>query len=265
MKCYSFCLAHTIDLARFEDFLKRQNVSTHRYEDCLLLNTKAKQQLCFYFNNGTIVTWNVLKPEIKAYQQSVKPFCTQLLPDAISDGFIYTLSDEVHFFPHEYFNADMFTLEADEIDLKLALSYGFSNSIKLKMYEVLIESLVTQYNPMIRELAINPQKRISSRAIYKIICTILETKSLINLVGDYDYAPKFFWRHPNLEPYYTMVKKYLDLPKRLQTLNRKLDTLNQVFDMLNGYLENKHSQFLEIIIILLIALEIVLPIIYRHT
>lgn len=46
------------------------------------------------------------------------------------------------------------------------------------------------------------------------------------------------------------------------SLNPQLDTLNEVFDMLNTYLENRHSHFLEIIIIVLILTEIIFNVLH---
>ncbi len=48
----------------------------------------------------------------------------------------------------------------------------------------------------------------------------------------------------------------MDIPKRVAALHQKLDTLNEMFTMLNSQLQHQHSSVLEIVIILLIAIEI---------
>ena len=77
-------------------------------------------------------------------------------------------------------------------------------------------------------------------------------------------APEFFWRNPNLEPYYVMIKKFLDIPSRVMALNQKLDVLQELLDILSTQVQHRHSSLLESIIILLIAVEIIISLFQFH-
>ena len=61
-----------------------------------------------------------------------------------------------------------------------------------------------------------------------------------------------------------MLERYLHMQRRVSAINQRLDTLNEIFDMFNGYLENRHAHNLEIIIIVLIAIEIVFAVLNFH-
>jgi uncharacterized Rmd1/YagE family protein len=71
-------------------------------------------------------------------------------------------------------------------------------------------------------------------------------------------TPEFFWDYPELEEGYLKLAKYLELQPRIDILTRKLDTIQGLLDMLADEQNHKHSAFLEWIIIVLIAVDIVI-------
>ena len=146
----------------------------------------------------------------------------------------------------------------------LSLSYGFSQSIKLKYYEDRLESLINQYMPLTNNLVEKARMAISRKRIQKIIGEIILAKTEINLVSDLLYQPKFFWQNASFEADFIKLQRYLDITERTRTLNEKLNTLNEIFVLFNGYLETNHGHRLEIIIIALIAVEIIFNMLNFH-
>ena len=262
MQCLSYCIAQGMDIDRLDRKLRSQSYPTTRRHDVIQLSIAKGDNLCFFFKNGTIVTWGVKKNQMHKWIALAEPFCETLLPLYHSDGLIYRFGEKVMISAHDYFNAEILTLEEEDMEIKLALSYGFSQSIKLKMYEQMMESLVEKYSPIIKQIAKGKKIPVSRKSILRIIGNILEAKSMVNLKSGFAYQPTFIWQHPNVESYYLLIERYLDIPKRLDVLNFQLDTLNEVFDMLNTYLENRHSHFLEIIIIVLILTEIIFNVLH---
>lgn len=182
----------------------------------------------------------------------------------VRDEFSYRISDKIAIEPHDYFDVDCISIDDDSDDLKLSLSYGFSQSVKLQYFETKIDALIEKYNPLIQSLSHKGQMPISRNQIRQVIGEILGAKSEMNLISNFLYHPKYFWQHPTLEEYYTMLERYLHIPRRVNALNHRLDTINEIFDMFNGYLENRHSHSLEIIIIFLIAIEIIFGVLNIH-
>lgn len=256
MQCLTFCIAHGINLKKADVHFKRCGVISQLFIDVLQVSLPGGER-CFYFANGTVVAWGIKKNQMKAYLTEVLPFCDQ--PSSVwhRDGFIYRVEGAMSMKAHPYFNVEILTLTDDEDDTKLALSYAFSQSIKLYAYERLMEQLADQYVPLVDELSRSGRIKSSRRRVRKITGEILAVRSVVNLKHGFTYQPKYFWAHPNLEPEFLMLKKYLDISDRVEGLNQQLDMLNEIFVLLSDYLEDRHSHFLEIIIIVLISVEII--------
>ncbi|MFT4940233.1 MAG: putative Rmd1/YagE family protein, partial [Paraglaciecola sp.] len=71
-------------------------------------------------------------------------------------------------------------------------------------------------------------------------------------------TPEFFWEYPEFESIYNLAARYLEIHTRVDLLSKKLATIHELFDMLADEQKHQHSSFLEWIIIILIAVEIVM-------
>ncbi len=257
MQCFTYCLASQINVNHLEQYLVTLKIyKTEKQWNGLEIQLPGNQRWLYVFTNGTLVTWGLKRYEVKEFYDLLKNYCLKPVEAPIVDGYSYRLGHKTAIKPHPWFHVEMLTLEDDDSELKLSLSYGFSQSIKLKYYETRMEKLVEHYSPLIEELYTKGKMSIPRKRMREILGEILAAKSEINLVGNFLYQPKFFWQHPNLETYYTMLERYLDIPERAETLNHQLNTLSEVFDMFNSHLESRHASFLEIIIIVLIGFEI---------
>lgn len=258
MQCFAYCLASQINLNRLEQHLLSLKLyQTEKHWNALEIRLRDDVQCLYVFTNGTFVSWGIKKHEARKFYDILKRFSQKLLDWPIVEGCSYSVGGKTTIKPHAWFHVDMITLKDDDRELKLSFSYGLSQSIKLKYYENRMEKLIEQYNPLIEQLYLKGKMSTSRRRMREIIGEILAAKSEINLVGNFVSYPKFFWQHPNLETYYTMLERYMDISERAETLNHQLNTLSEVFDMFNSHLESRHSSFLEIIIIVLIGIEII--------
>ncbi|HBB53227.1 MAG TPA: hypothetical protein DCZ80_04950, partial [Legionellales bacterium] len=137
----------------------------------------------------------------------------------------YSLAEKTEITPHGYYDVDCLTIDKniDAEDVRLSLSYGFSQSVKLQYFETLQESLIEKYTPFITNLSNKGEMYISRNSIRQIIGEILVAKSEMNLISNFLYHPKFFWRHPSLEEYYTLLERYLHIQRRINAINHRLD------------------------------------------
>jgi len=267
MECLSYCVADKIDLVKLDTYFKKHliNYSSLRSRDVLKLNPeKDKSKIIFVFKNGTLVSWGMKRYQMSAYLKQIRSNVNKPINFAVHDEFTYKIGNRISIEPHRFFDVDCLTLDSDNDELKLSFSYGFSQSVKLQYFEMIIDILIEKYTPFISSLSQRGQMLISRNQIRKVIGEILGAKSEMNLISNFLYHPKYFWQHPTLEEHYILMERYLHLPRRVNALNHRLDTLNEIFDMFNGYLENRHSHSLELIIILLIAIEIVFGVLNFH-
>lgn len=263
MECLSYCIANSIDLTRLDNYYKNEkaNYRATKSRDVLkIIPLEQPSNLIFVFNNGTVVTWGIKRHNIDPYLTFIKVFSDKVVPFKVRDEFNYCIGSKTTIEPHDFFDVDCLTIEADNEELKLSLSYGFSQSVKLQYFEMIIESLIAKYTPLIQHLSHKGKMPLSRKQIRKVIGEILAAKSEMNLISNFLYHPKYFWQHPILEEYYILMERYLHIQRRVNAINHRLDTLNEIFMMFNGYLENRHSHNLEFIIIILITMEVLLSI-----
>jgi uncharacterized Rmd1/YagE family protein len=188
----------------------------------------------------------------------VKRFAIQPLAHIESDHFYYHYGQETIIDVHEKYRLDIIILGSEDSLIKLAMSYGLAQSIKLAVFEEAIQATIHTNAQLPEEIAVHGEISLSRRAIFKRIGEIFIARSSINLNVEYLDVPEFFWRNPSMEPYYMMTKKYLDIPSRVMALNQKLDVLQELLDILNSQVQHRHSSLLESTIILLIVVEIII-------
>ncbi|MDR3504002.1 MAG: RMD1 family protein [Legionella sp.] len=267
MECLSFCIAKSIDLSRIDAYFKNSpsEFSSLKTRDVVKLTSNTNQNHTIYvFKNGTVVSWGVKRYQINDYLNTIKQLQDKPVTMSVHDEFHFQAGEKTTIEPHDFFDVDCLTIEDDSDELKLSLSYGFSQSVKLQYFETIIDALIEKYNPMILNLSHTGEMEISRNQIQQIIGEILGAKSEMNLISNFLYHPKYFWQHPTLEQHFSMLERYLHIQRRVNAINHRLDTLNEIFEMFNGYLDNRHGHNLEIIIIVLIIMEIVVAVLNLH-
>lgn len=266
MRCVSFCTASSYRLAAIADFFKAKGFITRFYRPVLHVSKPTERGDIFFFNTGCFVAWGLWRAQEQQIVKDVKEFSIDGLDRIETDRFIFRFGSETRVSSHDRFNADIITItedEADNVQLKLAISYGLAQSVKLEAYEESIQKTIDTNSHIPVELAKAGRISLSRKAISRRIGEIFLERSSVNLSSGYFDVPEYFWQYSNLESYYVMTDQFLDIPKRVASLNRKLDVLHETFDMLNNQLQHRHSSILEFVIILLIFSEIILNIFHR--
>lgn len=264
LRCVSFCTAASYDLLGIASSFKKKGYYTRISRDVLQVTNLKRPGDIFFFNHGCFVCWGFKKKFEDKLIEQVKEFSKHPLSHIESDHLFYRYGPETTIDTHEKYRIDIITLDSEDVLIKLAISYGLAQSIKLEAFEEAIQEAIKKNNYLPEEIATQGIISLTRRAIFKRIGEIFIARSSINLNIEYLDAPEFFWRNPNLEPFYIMTKKFLDIPSRVMALNQKLDVLQELLDILNGQVQHRHSSLLESIIILLIVVEIVITIFQLH-
>lgn len=153
---------------------------------------------------------------------------------------------------------DTISLKDEDLLARLAVSHALAQSIQLAEYEDQAQATIQDYSELPRALAETGKIALSRRQIARIRGHLFSTKSDIILHYGLLDTPDFFWEYPEYESIYNTLARYLEIHQRIDLLSRKLETIHELFEMLADELKHQHSAFLEWIIIILIALEIVL-------
>ncbi len=264
LRCVSYCTASGYDLLGIMNHFKRRGYDTRLSRDVLHVRHLKRPGDIFFFNYGCIVAWGFKKHLEDKWLEVAKEYATHPLPTMESDHFYYRYGETASIDTHERLRVDIMTLDSEEIVLKLAVSYGLAQSIKLESFEEATKEAIKKNSILPEEIATKGTISLSRRSIFKRMGEIFIARSSINLNIEYLDVPEFFWRNPTLEPYYVMIKKFLDIPSRVLALNQKLDVLQELLDILNSQVQHSHSSMLESIIILLIAAEILITLFQFH-
>jgi len=264
LRCVSFCSAGSYDLLGLANHFRKKGYFTRLLRDVLHVTSLKRSGDLFFFNHGCFVSWGFKKKFEDKILEMVREFSIQPYDHHETDYFYYHYGQETTIDSHEKLRLDIITLDSGDSQIKLAISYGLAQSIKLESFEDAIQTTIRTNSQLPQEIAAQGSISLSRRAIFKRIGEIFIARSSINLSIEYLDAPEYFWRNPLMEPYYVMTKKYLDIPGRVMALNQKLDVLQELLHILNTQLQHSHSSLLETIIILLILVEILISLFQLH-
>jgi uncharacterized Rmd1/YagE family protein len=258
MRCVAYGTASAYDLTALSNSFKRKGFTSKLARDVFHISSIDSPIDLFFFNHGSFVCWGLKRYQEKKWLERLKTFSINPLAVIEVDHFGFRISpeEETSIDAHDRFNLDIITLDSDNPQVKMAVSYAVAQSIKLETFEDAIQQAVRMNNHLPEEIATKGMISLSRRSIFKRMGEIFIARSSINLSSEYLDVPEFFWRNPNLEPYYIMTKKFLEIPSRVTALNQKLDVLQELLAILNTQLQHHHSSLLEMIIIILILVEI---------
>lgn len=256
MRCTSYCTASSYDLSRLFHAVQRLGPA-QLYRDLIHVQFKEGKENkgdIFYFSYGTFVSWGFTAEEELALLNEIKDFEREPLIKPELDEFTFT-------------HGDMMKIEEDEITLqnknvltKLAISHGLAQSVKLTIFEELIQKTISHTKHLPSDLARKGKIFLSRKEISRKMGELFTERNFINLHSEILDIPEFFWEHPELEPFYRRTAHYLDVSKRVEVLNKRLNVVHELFEILSNELNHQHSSRLEWTIIILIVIEVAIAV-----
>lgn len=204
------------------------------------------------FDYGVIVFWGASEDTKQSLLQGLQEFVSEPLERKENERYRFELNS-----PELRVHKDVVSLTDNEPLSRLAVSHAFAQSMKLSVFEDLAQNVIEENASIPSGLSKTGKILVSRKELAKKRGLLFGTKSDILLHFNLLDTPEFFWDYPELEPLYHLVARYLEVLPRVNLLQKKLETIHELLDMLAAEQNHKHSSFLEWIIILLIAFEIV--------
>ena len=233
----------------FDHIAERYKTTLHKN---ILVVYIAKDQQIILFNYGVYICWGVDFENTKFFQDYLTDYCIEPFDQPITEQLSYTIADEFAI------NFDQVILDEDSILAKIAVATTLAQNIKLIEFEEKIEATIQENSKIPMELSKSGQISLNKKETAKKIGELFLVKSRTNLHYDLLDTPEFFWEYPQYESYYDKIAKYLDIKSRVEVLNKKVEVIQELLDMLSNEQNHRYSSFLEWIIIVLIAVEIVM-------
>ncbi|MCW8956502.1 MAG: RMD1 family protein [Gammaproteobacteria bacterium] len=221
-----------------------------RYRDAVHINLPGGE--AWVFDYGVIVFWAADEDERKALLHRLHIDDTRIEGTRQEHFRFTTAGTEVRI------NQDTLTLVDDNLLTRLAFSHALAQSLKLSEYEEQAQCTIQNHSDLPEALATTGKIALSRREIAKIRGQLFSTKSDIILHYGLLDTPEFFWEYPEYESTYNIAARYMEIHQRVDLLSKKLETIHELFGMLADEQKHQHSAFLEWIIIILIAIEIIM-------
>lgn len=251
-RCSAYCTASSYKLNEIIVYLQLQGLKCFFFRSGNVIHRAFGSEGgdIFYFSYGTIVCWGLTKEQEEAILQEVKSFESgpneqnEFEESRYSVGVVAKiLKDDI-------------TLPADDVLTKLAFSHGLAQSVKLSIFEKLIERRIDKSRSAPESLAKHGHIPMSRIELSRLMGEIIIDRNSINFHTDVLDTPEFFWEYSDLEPLYRLIAQDLDISSRVTVLNKRLDIVKELFEMLSNELQHRHSSRLEWIIIVLIFIEV---------
>ncbi|WJG07753.1 RMD1 family protein [Aliiglaciecola sp. LCG003] len=244
------CIADTIDIKYLENHFAKTFVST-RYRDALHIDLPKGQVVIFDY--GVIVTWGISDSK-KQFIMDEMASVVKLKTNLDWDMYGFEVKTDEAF----SISNDKLILPSSKTLTLLAISHAFAQSHKLEIFEARAQKTIDDNSHLTDELAKTGKIPLTRKQLAKLRGALFQTKSDITLHFSLLDTPEFFWDYPATQEFYSTTVNYMELAQRIELLNLKLQTIHELFDMFAAEQNHKHSSFLEWIIIILIAVEIVL-------
>lgn len=206
----------------------------------------------FHFSYGTTVMWGLTKEQEEVVLQELKAYESGPNEQVEFEASRYSIGTAAKILK------DDITLPADDVLTKLAFSHGLAQSVKLSVFEKLIERRIENSRSAPESLAKHGRIPMSRIELSRLMGEIVIDRNSINFHTDVLDTPEFFWEYSDLEPLYRLIAQDLDIAARVSVLNKRLDIVKELFEMLGNELQHRHSSRLELIIIGLIFIEVVI-------
>lgn len=288
--CAAYCVPTPVSLGRMRDHFDTSALALENEDPPVTLESKGVQVFArdvvhvplrridgskmyghaFFFSSGAAVFWGL---PIDIRRQLMDLLTTFQEPAAANS--LVRVRDPTQFsleeFDHEFkytivVDGKQAAFKNDEIQLTdfadaqqlLALSYGLAQSVKLLLFEEVIDSLVLRTRTLPDDLAKEGKIRLSKQDLKRLIGELLAARYSINLVSDILDTPEYFWQHADLENLHLECAREVELRERAIILDTRAQVIKDALDILNNELSSSASDRVERAILFLIAVEVFL-------
>lgn len=254
--CKAFCIAASFQMKPLFRYLKELDVSAEIHEGAIFLNLGEGR--VFLFPYGSIVFWRVEVNIINEFIAKCKAYADDYLNKIYQESYQISLGEVLKVHQNEII-LDPRCGPFEE----LSISYALAQSVKLAVLEDKVENTISKTDHIPKSLAATGKITLSGKEIAKMMGKLFIDRSSITLRSDVFGTPDFFWDNPKLEPIYLMASHDQEIKQRVEVLNQRLKLINELFQILGDVFNSRHSSTLEIIIIIFIAIEIFLTILFH--
>lgn len=244
-------VGESLDLKKLQEGIK-QYAYLNRDEPLVLRLLKDQYAVLTRF--GAVSFWNVSGKLRRQFLKELQPYANSKKPsypyDEDTKVLVGSGAERVTF-------EKVYVADLDLGKIKI-ISYVLSQSVALERYEEEIETSLSEVGGIVEGLKAVGKAPMSEKELLKQIGRVLSVKQIaVSHLALFD-KPEEVWELPELEKLYGLMGSEYELRVRFEVLDKKINYLSDISQMLMNFLAEKRNAFLEIVIIILIAIDIVL-------
>lgn len=203
---------------------------------------------------GVITLWNIDKEEEKMIIKGIEPFVENPLKEQNWE----TIDVKVRKNSKPQIKNGVLYCEKLTPGVQRLVSFTLARSVVLEFFEKQTDEILKEFSILIKLFSEKGRIKASTRKLLKLVGHAMKIKnSSINQMSMLE-KPDFTWDDAVLDKLYEEIDDEYELNARYSILREKISTLFEDSEFILNYLESKRSMLLEVVIIVLIAVEIVL-------
>lgn len=220
----------------------------------------GKKNDIFVFEFGVVIMWGYTLKEEAAFLDDLERFENEKLSeeDIQIEEFNYYITKSYQ--PRIY--NDFITLRDDDnYMLKLSISHGLAQSVKISLFEELVDNTIEDTQDIPQQIAQTGKVEMTREEIMKSVGELFILRININLHGSVLDSPELMWSEPHLEPIYQAMRGYLEINQRVELLNQRLEVISDLLLMLKEQLGHSHEENLEFIVVVLVGIQVLVSVV----
>ncbi|KAB8349877.1 hypothetical protein FH972_023890 [Carpinus fangiana] len=214
----------------------------------------------FLFDYGTVVIWGMTLKEEERFLKEIAKFEVDKLgkDDVQVEKFNFYYTKE---YQARIYNDFISLRDKKNYMTKLAISHSLAQSVKTNqnktsLYEDLVDTTIETTKEIPTQIASTGKIGLSRKEINMQIGELFILRINIHLQGSVLDAPELMWAEPQLDPIYQAMRSYLEMDQRVSLLTERLNVIADLLQVLKDQLTQAHGEYLEWVVIVLIAAEI---------
>jgi uncharacterized Rmd1/YagE family protein len=237
------------------DVTSEHAVATTQSDEHFDIDTTIHTPEVFLFDYGTVVIWGMTPAQESRFLSDISKFASSILSpdDTQIENFNFYYARE---YQARIYNDFISLRDPRNHMIKLAISHALAQSVKTSLFEDLVSETISDTAPLPAQIAQTGSVNLTRRQINMQIGELFILRINIHLQGSVLDSPELFWAEPQLEPVYQAVRSYLEMDQRVGLLTERLDVIADLLAVLKDQLTHRHGEYLEWIVIVLIAAEI---------
>lgn len=249
MQVVSYQIADNIDVRAFRGAYKE---GIYRYDADELFYNTSDTAFVYVFKYGVVCFLNYEEGPRRAFLQLLVPYCKNVFEQPLSEEF------EVEPNANEYkLGFSKIEIVKPDVEVLRLIMLNVSQSVSLDYYSELTNRLQEETRGHTLALERKGRMDISGRSLKMYIGKTLNLK---NIIAENLYifdSPPETWEDENLNRLDQGLKRTFDLQERYRDIREGLEIVKENLELFKDLLQYKNSTFLEWIVIVLVALEVI--------